>query len=1479
VTSVTSLAKGYDPRYLTEGQGAGHAGGTRYYAEAAGEPPGRWGGRAAAQLGLAGDVDADTMQALYMDRVGPDGQRLDARQRPKYRPADERVAAAVAAHQAAHPFSTEGDLELVRATERAKAQHSVPYFDFTISAAKSVSVLHASLLVAARQARAGGRHGEAGALERDARAITDALEAAARAALSRAERALYVRTGYHSATSGEYRDTAGGVVASFLQHTSREGDPQLHVHNAVLNLAQRADGADAKWRTLHGALLYQERLAVAAVAVRELATRLTSLGYVLIPRADGNGFEVGGVSQEVMDAFSSRRAQITPELARMAEEYRQRYGREPSQRTLWAMAQDATLASRKVKQHGRSDRSGVPPRSAGEELDAWEAATTQHEVEALSAVHAAVRAFAAPEDLDRPEVLSAQQRGSVIRRAVDGAQHQAAAFTRAALLWEVHRAMPAMAAGVDQAALAEELAAEAVSSGAVLALGPAPDVTDVAALGVRASDGQSVFTPPGAERYTTPAHLDLEEYLVAEAAREVPQLITPGRAELALGLSDLDSAQAEVAAGLLAARTAVSVLVAPAGSGKTHTMAAFARAWTQWTGGRAIGVTLSTNAARVMADEGMTQAVNIAQFLGRLKDGGSRGAMRLTPQDVVVVDEASQVSTEDLAAILAVVRAAGARAILTGDTAQLGAVDAGGMMRLLAADLGHWELAEVRRFDAQWEADASLQLRQGGRAALQAYDAHGRVRGADRAAAMRDAVALYLADHLMGRDALLLAGTNEEAAELATMVRAELARHGRVPEKAEVRLADGNGAGRGDLLRARENSPLVEAAGRPLTNRDTLRLDGTTLAAGGRVALARRQLADGSWSRQFPVPLDYLARSAELAYAGNVYVSQGRTVDTSHVYVSPSLSREALYVAMTRGRSANTAHVSTGPSPARGQEPMAQADPLAVLAEVLDRTSSATTATEAMREAQAFATHSGHLLTLWSAAVRPEAYAVIDQAVQERLAPAEWARYQAEPQRPVFQRQVLGAVLAGTELGTAVDVATARDFTGARSVSAVMHGRLEAAGYRPGQSEAGRAWLAEAEARADADAQAEREWLLQADAPARAGAEELAQWQAGRLEPVTWAARVPEGIKPEAAQLGRELGAALDARGRELATGQAEQAEPWVLETLGAFPAEGSPALQADWLARVGQAAVYREAAGITHPREVVGPVPGGHPELAAAHAEVVRLLELRAPDQFVWAVPRVQLEQTVAAYERVQAAAPREVSAELRAERLAEADARARALELRAQGLAELAAGAEARADAGDVRATGLEGQAEAYTSWAEATAAERAAAELAQAELNRRGTARPQVSEREPEMTAGEPTPEAAGQQAEAAAIPAEASAQLADTPEAETEALAAPGAGREDLDLEAVGQLPELDTTTVSGATAARLEELEARKAALAEAAADEAQRKASREAYAAAELAAPAPEAESPSAWVPGPATPEYGGAQTAEPAAAEPEPGL
>jgi hypothetical protein len=95
-------------------------------------------------------------------------------------------------------------------------------------------------------------------------------------------------------------------------------DQLLHVHVAIWNRVQRADGADGKWRTLDSRSLHNQRLAVAPVAGRILETKLTGLGYVMVPRADGNGAEIGGVSQDVKDLFSSSAVAVTGELDRLA---------------------------------------------------------------------------------------------------------------------------------------------------------------------------------------------------------------------------------------------------------------------------------------------------------------------------------------------------------------------------------------------------------------------------------------------------------------------------------------------------------------------------------------------------------------------------------------------------------------------------------------------------------------------------------------------------------------------------------------------------------------------------------------------------------------------------------------------------------------------------------------------------------------------------------------------------------------------------------------------------------------------------------------------------------------------------------------------------------------------------------------------------------------------------------------------------------
>ena len=100
------------------------------------------------------------------------------------------------------------------------------------------------------------------------------------------------------------------------------------------------------------------------------------------------------------------------------------------------------------------------------------------------------------------------------------------------------------------------------------------------------------------------------------------------------------------------------------------------------------------------------------------------------------------------------------------------------MFRALIAELGAAELSEVMRFGAQWERDASLRLRAGDFSAVAAYDRRGRIRGDHREAAYDRAAGAWLADHLHGKDTILLAGSNEEAAELARRVQARLVRWG-----------------------------------------------------------------------------------------------------------------------------------------------------------------------------------------------------------------------------------------------------------------------------------------------------------------------------------------------------------------------------------------------------------------------------------------------------------------------------------------------------------------------------------------------------------------------------------------------------------------------------------------------------------------------------------------------------------------------------
>ncbi|MEO6122655.1 MAG: AAA family ATPase [Ilumatobacteraceae bacterium] len=117
--------------------------------------------------------------------------------------------------------------------------------------------------------------------------------------------------------------------------------------------------------------------------------------------------------------------------------------------------------------------------------------------------------------------------------------------------------------------------------------------------------------------------------------------------------------------------------------------------------------------------------------------------MDLPAGSVVVIDEAGMVDTRLMHEYSQIARAKNWRTALVGDHRQLGSVEAGGLFAELVADPGVTtvELDTLHRFEHDWEADASLALRDGDSRSVDTYDCHGRVHGHTDQVAAVDAVA------------------------------------------------------------------------------------------------------------------------------------------------------------------------------------------------------------------------------------------------------------------------------------------------------------------------------------------------------------------------------------------------------------------------------------------------------------------------------------------------------------------------------------------------------------------------------------------------------------------------------------------------------------------------------------------------------------------------------------------------------------------
>ncbi|TCN36853.1 conjugative relaxase-like TrwC/TraI family protein [Kribbella orskensis] len=682
------------------------------------------------------------------------------------------------------------------------------------------------------------------------------------------------------------------MIASFFQHDSREHDPQLHIHNAVLN---RVQGPDGKWRTIDSKALHRCKPAAGAVGERVMEQHLVkSLGVQFKERPDGKAREIVGIDQAVMDLFSSRRKAITKKTAALVRAFEARMGREPNNLELAYMQQQASLATRKAKSH---DGETVEQR-----LERWD---RQLRAEVRGGLGKVAR-----------DVLALRQRqwlpgrinqAKVLETALAEVQAKHATWRSADLTRAISDALPDNLGNMKPAKIAR-LLDRLTERGLRLAQqvdadrpGQSPD--ELAALPdeLRRGDGSSAYSAPGAARYVTPDHVKAERQLAKAgyargAAAMSPTDVQAFVKRLAADGLQLGDDQAAAVRGILTSGAKVETLIGPAGTGKSRVVGALAKAWEDpdlWDGEqrRMIGLAASQVATEVLAADGVT-AKNITRWLmtqQRLTDGSTTPedqAWALRAGDLVVVDESAMANTDNLSQIQAHCDAAGAKLLLVGDHRQLAAVGAGGGMELVAAGALTHELTETRRFTNEWEGPASLRLRQGDEGVLAEYHKQGRIlAGGHLEAAHRSAADAWLADHLNGLHALLIVDTNAQAAELSAQLRARLVEYGQVDDERTTWLAStGNRVGAGDLIQTRLNAWHLNGYRgnkRAAFNRDEFKVVEVLDDGGLRVAPLIRGTRQPAPGETMVLPASYVRDWVALGYAATVHSSQGDADDAA----------------------------------------------------------------------------------------------------------------------------------------------------------------------------------------------------------------------------------------------------------------------------------------------------------------------------------------------------------------------------------------------------------------------------------------------------------------------------------------------------------------------------------------------------------------------------------------------------------------------
>ncbi|WP_245618483.1 MobF family relaxase [Knoellia aerolata] len=1086
---VHKLTAGTGYTYLTR-QVATHdrAGGPRtslasYYTER-GETPGRWVGAGVAGIdGLAvGDeVTAEQMQALFGAGLHPLAQQRSERlEGPDLTEADHRAVtrlgapfkvyggevpafqvevarriedhAAALGHPRDYPVPAQ-DRARIRtevATELFREQHgrdpadarelsgaiatlsrprttAVAGYDLTFSPVKSVSTLWA-IAPPAVAAQVELAHHDA---------VADALRFLEKHALFALEGANGVRQ----------VDVTGLVAAAFTHRDSRAGDPDLHTHIAVANKVQTRTG---KWLSIDGRILFKANVTASETYNTSLEAHLrTRLGLRFEPGDSGTTAdrdkrpvrEVVGVDPRLTNRWSTRRTSIETRRSELAATFQTDHGRPPTAVEAIQLAQQATLETRDAKHD---------PRTVAEQRQVWRK-QAEEVLGGPSGVAAMLGNMLTPgRTTEHVSVDEAWVRATALQ-VRDEVQARRATWQVWHLRAEAERQVRTAALPAEHVEAVVDIVTDHALTVCSVRLTPTGDGVPEPSM-LRRADGSSVYGVAGSALFTSREVLAAETSLVKTAGirdrhRASLEALSVTLLELAANGTTLNAGQSVLVRDMATSGARLQLAIAPAGAGKTTAMRALAGAWTE-DGGTVIGLAPSAAAASVLREHLDATTDTLAKLIWSLDhDDLPDWARAVGPRTLVVIDEAGMADTLTLDAAVRFVTARGGQVRLVGDTQQLAAIGAGGVLRDIATTHGALHLSELMRFTDPAEGAASLALRDGRPESLGFYLDHGRIHVGDLSTAARDAFTAWATDRANHRDTIMLAPTRELVAELNQRAQAHrrMESPGGGGHDAGARLADGTTAYVGDTVLTR-------------TNNRRLRLSTHDWAKNGDRWTVRAVSPDGALTvehrrtrRQLTLPPGYVAASVELGYATTTHAAQGISVDTMHGLATGSETRQQLYTMLTRGAEANHLYLQVAgdgdPHAVMRPDHLHPMTATEMLEGILARDGVSTSATSTQREHASAAARLGAATARYVDALHvaaehhlgPEVVAAIDTGA-DQVVPG----IGEDPSWPILRAHlVLLATTGGDPLVALRCAASSRELDTASDQAAVLDWRLD----------------------------------------------------------------------------------------------------------------------------------------------------------------------------------------------------------------------------------------------------------------------------------------------------------------------------------------------------------------------------------------------------------------------------------------------------